>query len=519
MKRARPYDHHTLVGERPVYLIGIGGAGMSVIAELLHERGFTVAGSDRAESHVLAALRERGITAYGGHRAEQLPADAQVVISTAIPDTNPELAAAYERGLPVLHRSQALAQAASGQQLITVAGAHGKTTTSAMLAWALAALGADPSYAVGADLPGMGPGAHLGAGQYFVAEADESDGSFLNYRPQISLILNVEADHLDHYGDQRAFVAAFQDFAQLTGKDGTLIVCADDVGARALGAFACERAIPTLSYGSAADADFRLTRTAGHAYIHRPARLGQSASADGLSTSPAPLAAPEGSALLDLAIPGEHNELNATGAFAVLSVLGFTPEKIIPALNSFPGAARRAQVKAVIDLAPAADSEDGRQLRQVRVIDDYAHHPTEVAATIRALRHVCPGKLRVIFQPHLYSRTATFAEQFARALVGADDVVVTSVYPAREDPIPGVDGHLIAEAAQADHVQFNDSPRAGAIALASRAEPGDLLITMGAGDITAMAPVITSELISRGGQARELPQPGHGHEEGYAPAR
>ena len=400
------------------YLIGIGGAGMSVVAELLASRGATVAGSDREESAVLEHLRSVGVHAVVGHEASHVDPESVVVVSTAIREDNPELAIARQRGQRVIHRSQALALAASGMRFVGVAGAHGKTTTSGMLAIALSACGLDPSVAVGGVLPQLGTGAHLGGGDVFVAEADESDGSFLNYAPAIEIVTNVEPDHLDRYHSREEFEQIFVEFARRLVPGGLLITCAEDEGAVRLAQAARSEGLRVVTYGRA-DRSLR----APDVVISHLRVQAQGAGAT--------LTWGDQSASLALSVPGEHNVLNAAAAWVAGIECGLAPQVIADGLSQFTGAARRFEARG--------------QVGSRRLFDDYAHHPTEVEAAIREAHVVAgDGDVTVVFQPHLYSRTRIFAERFAQALSGADHVVVAGIYGAREDPEPGVDASLIS---------------------------------------------------------------------------
>lgn len=445
------------------HFIGIGGVGMAAVAELLAERGQTVAGSDRAASANTARLEAAGITVYIGHEADNVDSDAIIVVSSAITDQNPELAVARSRGQRVIHRSQALALAASGTDFVAVAGAHGKTTTSGMLAVALVEVGLDPSYAIGSTLPGGASGARLGQGNVFVAEADESDGSFLNYTPAIEIVMNVEPDHLDHYGSVDAFEQAFVDFAELRPEGGLLIGCADDQGARRLLESVGGR---RWSYGtdgpaSGVEAHISLTITGPSAGSVTFERGHDSFSAD-----------------LMLAIPGDHMLRNAAAAWAAGIELGVDPTAMADALGMFTGTGRRFEHKGTV--------------RDIQVIDDYAHHPTEVTATLTAAREQTDGRVLVVFQPHLYSRTETFKEAFAKALDLADDVIVTGVFGAREEPVDGIDGHIIAE--RMVRGEFVADMHEAAEQIVSRAQAGDLIMTMGAGSVTTLTPEILAAL-------------------------
>ena len=438
------------------HLIGIGGAGMSVVAELLRSRGAIVEGSDREDSAVLEHLRAVGVRVYVGHDASHVDPTAVVVVSTAIRESNPELAIARERGQRVIHRSQALALAASGMRFVGVAGAHGKTSTSGMLAIALAACGLDPSVAVGGVLPQLGTGAHLGAGDVFVAEADESDGSFLNYSPAIEIVTNVEPDHLDRYHSREEFEQIFVEFARRMVPGGLLVTCAEDEGAVRLAQAARAEGLRVVTYGRAqrslAEADIVISDVAVHA-----------------GGASARLSWGDLSADLVMSVPGEHNVLNAAGAWAAGIECGLDPQAVADGLGRFTGAARRFEARG--------------QVGTRRLFDDYAHHPTEVEAAIREARVVADGgEVTVVFQPHLYSRTRIFAERFAHALAGADHVVLAGIYGAREDTEPGVDSTLISS--RVPGASYVEDMHEAARLAASLTPEGGVCVTMGAGSIT-----------------------------------
>lgn len=457
-------SHRSLSDQPPFHFIGVGGAGMSVVAELLWDRGLQVTGSDRCDTPALEHLRSLGIDVRVGHDPARVPHDAVVVVSSAVRDSNPELAVARARGQHVIHRSQALALAASGMRFVAVAGAHGKTTTSAMLAVALREAGLDPSAAIGGVVEQFHGGAHLGSGDVFVAEADESDGSFLNYAPSIEVVTNIEPDHLDHYGTREAFEQAFVDFADRLVEGGQLVCCAEDEGAARLAAQMAPR---------------HRVRTYG--------RPGQSCVVPDVAIE-AVTATDQGSRAtivdgdlrvpLELRVPGLHNVVNATGAWCAGTDLGVDPVVMARALGVFTGTQRRFQARGAVGTR--------------RLFDDYAHHPTEVAATLAEARTVADGgEVTVVFQPHLFSRTRTFAERFARALGAADHVVVTDVYASREDPIEGVDASLITRALPGSHLvhDMHEAARLGA-----RLTPaGGILVTMGAGDITTTGDDVLQE--------------------------
>ena len=487
------------------HLIGVGGAGMSAIAALLVARGLDVSGSDARNGTPLVGLRAAGVTVWVGHDAAHVDGARTVVVSTAVRETNPELVRARELGLRVLHRSQALAALMVDRRSIAVAGAHGKTTTSAMIAVALASAGLDPSFAIGGtvlfelpvrfELPAptapLG-GAHDGSGDAFVAEADESDGSFLAYAPTIAVVTNVEPDHLDHYGTRAAFEQAFGQFAARIVDGGTLVACADDPGARRLveGARAplAARGALVLTYGENPGADvvvsdYRSGPGAGSTFVLRTSHPALRGPAAGLGADGAL------ELRVTLAVPGAHNALDAAAAWVAVRLVGVGPDDAVAGLSAFRGTGRRF--------------EDRGSAAGVRVVDDYAHHPTEVAALLRAARPVARGgRVLVLFQPHLYSRTRVFAAEFARALDLADAVVLTDIYGAREDPDPAVTSALITtQVATPGKAELVPDRIAAAQRIAARAEPGDLILTVGAGDVTELAQVVLDSLTARAGSA------------------
>ncbi len=421
--------------KRRLHFIGIGGAGMSGLALVCNELGASVSGSDRADSSYTERLRAAGVEPAVGHDAANLPEGVEVVVSTAIGDDNPELRFANERGLAVRHRGELLAELCAEKRLIAIAGTHGKTTTTAMLAWALREIGADPAFFVGGEVPGLGPdgaaaNAGWGKGEWVVAEADESDGSFLELKPEIAVVTNVEMDHHSRWGSESELRAAFARFA---AKAKAVVHPVGD-----------ERCID-------------------------PAIRGQRSARAFASGSPGP-------SELGLSIPGRHNVLNARAALAAAELAGFDPGAVAAGLTGFPGVHRRLELKGERDGA--------------RIYDDYAHHPTEVRAALEALRGLEPSRLVVAFQPHLYSRTKVFAEQFGAALALADEVVVLDVYAAREQPVgdlAGVSGLDVARAA-ADRmggrpVLWAPTLAQAEAALESRLAPGAALVTVGAGDV------------------------------------
>jgi len=424
---------------RRIHLIGVGGAGMSGLAWAAHRLGASVTGSDRSDSSYMQRLRRAGVGVVVGHDEANLPEGAEVVVSTAIADSNPELAAARERGMDVRHRSELLAELCSARRQIAVAGTHGKTTTTGMLAHALKELGEDPSFFIGGELPGFGPDGEAansgwGEGAWVVVEADESDGSFLTLDPEIAVVTNVEMDHHARWANLAELRGAFHDFA---------------TKARAA-------VIP------AGDRDL-----AG--------RLDQ----PGREIVPFDLGRP-GPGEIRLAVPGAHNRLNARAAIGALSAAGFEPDRVAEALVTFKGVKRRQEYKGECDGA--------------RVYDDYAHHPTEVRAALNALREFQPARLIAAFQPHLYSRTKIFSQEFGAALAEADEVVVLDVYPAREEPVgplAGVSGlDVLREAADRSGGRpcyWAPDLDAAERILRARARDGAVIATLGAGDVTRLS--------------------------------
>ncbi|MGB3440249.1 MAG: UDP-N-acetylmuramate--L-alanine ligase [Actinophytocola sp.] len=456
-----------------VHLVGIGGAGMSGIARILLDRGAQVSGSDAKESSTLMTLRAQGARVAVGQAPENLDlldgGPTAVVVSSAIRPENPELVEATARGLDVLHRSAALAAVMEGHRVACVAGTHGKTSTTSMLTVALQHCRLDPSFAIGGDLNESGANAHHGAGGIFVAEADESDGSFLAFSPSVAVVTNVEADHLDHHGTVEAYNAVFESFVDRVVEGGVLIVCADDPGAAALGLLAENKGVRVRRYGRAAS-DVTMT--------------GYEPAADGAGVARILLDGAE--VEVKVAVPGEHMALNALGAIVAGLELGAPLDGLLEGIAGFGGVRRRFEFKG--------------RAGGVRVYDDYAHHPTEVDAQLRAARPAAQGgKLVVIFQPHLYSRTRLFAKEFGAALALADEVVVLDVYGAREQPEPGVNGQLIVDNVPlpSDRVRFESSFERVPALVASLAGDGDLVLTMGAGDVTMLGRELIAELDRR----------------------
>ncbi|MFB8089681.1 UDP-N-acetylmuramate--L-alanine ligase [Streptomyces sp. col6] len=456
--------------ERP-HFIGIGGAGMSGIAKILAQRGAKVAGSDAKESPTAEALRALGATVHIGHAAGHLADDAScVVVSSAIRADNPELVRAGELSIPVVHRSDALASLMGGLRSIAVAGTHGKTTTTSMLAVALSELDLDPSYAIGGDLAGPGTNATHGEGEIFVAEADESDRSFQKYDPDVAIVLNVELDHHANYASMDEIYESFETFAGKIVPGGTLVVSADQSGAAELTRRVREAlpALTVVTYGESDTADVR---------VHKITPRGL--------TSEVTVILGGKFLTFTVSVPGRHYALNAVAALASGIALGIPAHNLASALGKYTGVKRRLQLKG--------------EAAGVQVIDSYAHHPTEMTADLEAMRGAATdARLLVVFQPHLFSRTQELGTEMGQALALADASVVLDIYPAREDPVPGVTSALIidaATAAGADVTAVHDKERVPEV-IAGMAKPGDLVLTMGAGDVTDLGPQILDHLSS-----------------------
>ncbi|MDE0546754.1 UDP-N-acetylmuramate--L-alanine ligase [Microbacterium sp. C7(2022)] len=444
------------------HFIGIGGSGMSGLARMFLERGIRVSGSDRADSTYIRQLEALGATVYVGHDASNLADDVDTVVHTgAIWPENPEFLLAKERGLPVIHRSQALHWLIGGQNLVAVAGAHGKTTSTGMIVTGLQGVGVDPTFVNGGVIEQLGVSSGSGTDDVFVIEADESDGTFVLYDTSIALITNVDPDHLDHWGTRENFYAAFAAFAN-AARDA-VVISADDAGALRV---AREITHPnTVSFGQSADATFR---------TH-----------DIITSGPVAFSVTHGDQTVDvqLAVPGAHNAINATGAIAVLVTLGHDLAAAARAVSTFAGTARRFELHGT--------------RRGVSVYDDYAHHPTEVAAALSAARTVVgEGRIIALHQPHTYSRTQEMFQEFADVLEElADHTVVLDVYGAREDPVEGVTGALVSEAfADPDRVHFVADWQEAADYTASVARDGDFVITLGCGNVNLIVPQVLESL-------------------------
>jgi UDP-N-acetylmuramate--alanine ligase len=446
-----------------LHFVGIGGSGMSGIARLFIAEGYRVTGSDRGENHNTEALRELGATVTIGHDAANLGEADTLVYTGALWADNPEYLLAQKRGIPTLHRSQALAWLINRQRLIAVAGAHGKTTSTGMIITALLELGEDPSFVNGGVIESLGVSSARGSGDIFVVEADESDGTFLLYETAVALITNVDADHLDHYGSHEAFDAAFVTFASAASE--LVVASSDDPGALRVTAVLSDKRV--LTFGEAAGADVR---------VHSVVASGPVAfvlSWKGMDYT------------VKLQVPGRHNALNAAGAFAVLVGLGFDPDGIVAGLETFGGTERRFELHGIV--------------RGVSVYDDYAHHPTEVAAALSAARTVVgDGRIIAVHQPHLYSRTKLMAGEFAETYERlADHTIVLDVYGAREDPVPGVTGALVSTRfVDASRVDYLPDWQEAADRAAAIARDGDIIMTLSCGDVYRIVPQILAALDS-----------------------
>lgn len=461
----------------PVHFIAIGGSGMSGIAQMYADLGISTTGSDRSDSSTLQALARSGIRTYVGHEASQVGDAATVVISSAIRADNVELVEARRRGLRIWHRSAALAALMVGKRAVSVAGTHGKTTTTAMTAVMLAEAGAEPSYVIGGPLSTTGASSAAGAGDAFVVEADESDGSFLQYPTEIAVITNVEADHLVNWGTPEAYADGFRAFATRPAVR-YVVVNVDDPGSRSLADDLQGEGPEIIRYGEAEDADIRITDV----------------EPDGNGVR-ATISFRDESGTIRLQVPGNHNLANASAAYGVGRILGLSHEAAVEALGRFEGTLRRFQL--ITDTAG------------IRVFDDYAHHPTEIRAALTAARRATeagneatglPGRLIACFQPHLYSRTVDFSDEFGEVMTLADVAVINDVCGAREDPIPGVTGELVVDAALrhgAQDVHYVKEKFDLPDALNELARPGDLVITLGCGDVTIVGPLLADLLAER----------------------
>lgn len=454
-----------LKGLKNIHFIGIGGAGMSAIAHVLLKRGYHVSGSDMSAGHMGAKLAQEGALVYLGHAASQVQGVDAVVVSTAIRQDNPELVEAKRLGLPVLHRSDALAAIINAADGVAVAGAHGKTTTSAMIACIAAASDVDPTIIIGGEVCSLGGNARNGNGPFVIAEADESDGSFLKFYPKYAIVTNIENDHMDHYGSEENIYLAFKQFLSNIREGGAAILCMDSPKLRKL---ATETTTPVISYGlenedaryQARNITYSTKGTSYDLYIDNEFVI-----------------------KVELIVPGRHNVLNSLGAIATTQSMGIELTTILAALKKFTGARRRFETKGRID--------------DVWVVDDYAHHPTEIGVTLKAARQTQPKRLICAFQPHRYTRTNLLFKEFSQCFAGCDQLVLTEIYSAGEMPIEGISGEALAASVAkttGQNVTFIPTLHKVEEYLFSIAEPGDLIMTVGAGDIFKVGEELVTEL-------------------------
>jgi UDP-N-acetylmuramate--alanine ligase len=454
-----------------VHLVGVGGVGMSGLARLLLTRGIPTSGSELKDWPALAGLRALGGTIHMRHDPSNLDGVDTVIYSSAIPADHLELVEARARGLRVLHRSEALAAAMAGRQTLAIAGTHGKTTTTSMLTAILQHAGLDPSFVIGGEIAEVGSNAHHGTGQFFVAEADEHDRSFLNYRPHVAIVTNIDADHLNTYGDLAGLEDAFAEFCRLVGPDGFLVLCADDAATRRLADRMRAEGRRVETYGEAEDATLRLTELRS---------VGQSVRYLGFLDG-----RPLGE--ISLPVPGRHLGLNSAAAVLTAARLGVPDDQIVDALAAFPGVRRRFELKGVAD--------------GVRVYDEYAYHPTAMTAALETLRDVAgDGRLLVVFQPYRVYRTRDLRTEIAAALAIADEAIVMEVFGPGETREPG-DGGIALTATIAlppDRKVFVASWEDVAGEVCQRARSGDVVVTMGAPPISLMGDELLAALAARG---------------------
>ena len=454
--------HIFLASSQRVHFIGIGGIGMSGIAEILLTMGYSVSGSDLRRSAVTDRLLGLGARIYEGHAASNAAASDVVVTSSAVSPANPEVAEARARKIPVIQRAEMLAELMRLKYGIAVAGMHGKTTTTSMIAAVLAGGGLDPTVVVGGRVDSMGSNARLGTSQYLVAEADESDRSFLKLSPVLAVVTNLDREHMDCYASLDDVDDAFAAFMDKLPFYGATTACVDNARLRAL--------LPRVrrkvyTYGESADADFRLQMLDKAEGCHARFEV----NTRGLLLGP-----------FELHVPGKHNVLNATAAIAVGVQLGVAPAEIAAGLGSFRGVDRRFQIKGTV--------------RGVTVIDDYGHHPTEIVATLKAARECGYRAIHVVFQPHRYTRTRDLMAEFAAAFTDADSVEILDIYAASEEPIPGITGEALAAKIHGTRAHYAASVADAVAALAGRAKPGDALMTLGAGSVSGMAALVLEAL-------------------------
>lgn len=454
-----------LSGIHNIHFIGIGGAGMSALAHVLCERGFHVSGSDKNAGGICEKLKALGAVVYQGHASGQVNGADAVVISSAIHPDNCELVAAKEQGIKVMHRSEVLAELLNHADGVAVAGAHGKTTTSAMLSCIAAQGGIDPTIVIGGEVTSLGGNARSGKGRYVIAEADESDGSFLKFYPLYALVTNIENDHMDHYGSEENIYAAFKQFVGSVKPGGAAVLCMDNPKLRRL---AQETETRVISYGiDDEQADYVakdiVYHTGGTDYkVYKNGSL---------------------FAEVQLIVPGRHNVLNSLGALVCAVEMGIKTDSILKALKEFTGAHRRFETKG--------------RVNGVWVVDDYAHHPTEIGVTLKAALQTKPQRLICVFQPHRYTRTQLLFNEFCACFKGCDKLIVTDIYAASEDPIEGVNSQKLAEGIKKTSgvdVEYVPSMADIESYLAANARTGDLVMTIGAGDVYKVGEALVADL-------------------------
>jgi UDP-N-acetylmuramate--alanine ligase len=450
-----------------IHFIGIGGAGMSGIARIMLAKSIEVSGSDKNESQMTLALKALGAKVQIGHDAKNIDSADLVVVSAAISKNNPEYAAAIAAGLPIAARATALSWLLSDSKSVAVAGTHGKTTTTAMLTVALQAAGVDPSFAIGGTINSAGTNAHSGSGDIFVVEADESDGSFLAYQPLGAIITNIELDHVDHFTSEEQLFKTFADFVGSIKPGGFLVACGDDSGVKKLIKMNANPNIKVITYGQGPDNDYQISR------INLAAQS---------STAQVTINGRKAGEL-SLVVPGLHNLLNALAAFAAGCALQVNELKLIQGLGNFSGTKRRFELKG--------------EVNGVKVIDDYGHHPTEIEVTLTAAKNLAgSGRVLTVFQPHRYSRTSAFTKEFARSLSLSDFVYLLEIYAASEKPMEGVSSLLISKLMSAEKVKFEPSMLQVVADVAKAAKSGDVIITLGAGDVSSLSAPILDALMA-----------------------
>ncbi len=467
-----PHNHSFDVQQLPsppatLHFVGIGGVGMSGLARMLVRRGYRVTGSDMVDSPTVHQLAAEGVPVWVGHAAENVGIADLIITTAAAPSSNPELVQARTEGIPIVKRAAVLGLLCESRVCIAVAGSHGKSTTSGMLAFALDKAGLAPSFAVGADVTQLGINARSGDGPYFVAEADEYDYSFLWLKPDVAVITNIEHDHPDLFPTLEDVEEAFDEFVSRIKPGGTLVISADDPNCRVLVMRHAMLPANVVTFGFSERADYQIERVAGRDHFHLP---------NG------------GTVRAKLRVPGAHNRLNAAACLAAAAALGIDPMKLIGGLEEFEGVGRRFEVKGQED--------------DVTVVEDYAHHPTEIRATITAARERFPAaRIIAVFQPHTYSRTRALLDDFAQALSLADQVVLVPIYAARESDTLGVTSFDIADRIQDVPVATVNSLDEGSRTAISDARPGDVILVIGAGDVWKVSPKTVSLLHQRSAKA------------------